>query len=175
MPSGATGVWAGPGSIRRATRPPMSEARFSTNWPTGGSSGIRCCGQTRSIPTPSGSGSTTTGCTTTGPASGPRVSRVDHHAETVALATTAVHQQGPSLEGLAAQVMRRPALVTSPRPRHLAALPAAASASAARRKRLRLERERARTAERNDRYEREVFDQLTVDQDFYRRFDDTPA
>jgi hypothetical protein len=104
----------------------------------------------------------------------PRISRVDHHAETVARAA-AVHQQGPSLEGLAAQIIRRPAKVTSLRPRHLAALPAAASASAARRKRLRLEREWTRTAERNDRFEREVFDQLSIDPDFYRRFDDTPA
>ncbi len=101
----------------------------------------------------------------------PRISRVDHHAETEARNQAVIVQRGPSLEGLGAQAVRNPSLLTRLRPRHLARLGPAAAASVARQKRLSAERRQFRDLKRAEAYEQSVYDQLLVDPEFYRRFD----
>ncbi len=104
----------------------------------------------------------------------PRISRVEYHAETEARQKAASAQKGPSIEGLAVQALRRPSLLASVRPRHVANLGPAVAASAARRKRLHVERRQFKKLQRAEEFERGVFDRLRVDPQFYRQFDDAP-
>ena len=103
----------------------------------------------------------------------PRISRVDHHAETEADKRLGPPPKGPGLERLAAKAVRRPTELTRLRPRHLTQVGAAAKRTVAKRRRTRIEQRRARDVERAERYEREVFHRLLSDPDFYREFDDT--
>jgi hypothetical protein len=80
----------------------------------------------------------------------------------------------PTLEGLAAKVVRRPSLVTSLRPHHVSALPEAARMSVVKQRRRRSLKRLQQRFEGEDPYEQALFERLSSDPDFYREFDSTP-
>jgi hypothetical protein len=102
----------------------------------------------------------------------PRISRVDHHAETAAQSQVVAPTRGPNLEGLAVRALRQPASLTRLRPRHLSTLGSAATRSWAKRKLGRHERRRMQATKRAEAYEQSVFARLLTDPDFFLEFDD---
>ena len=100
-----------------------------------------------------------------------RQSRVDMYSSE---ATAAPKPTSPTLEGLVVKVVRQPSLVTSLRPRHLAALPEAARMSVVKQRRRQSLKRLGRKFEGEDPYEQALFERLSSDPDFYKEFDSTP-
>ncbi len=101
----------------------------------------------------------------------PRYSRMDLYASEMGKPKPS----GTSLEGLAMKAVRDPSRLGQLRPRHLAALPAAAKMSVVKQQRLLKMKRWEKQFAGEDPQEKAVFDRLVADPEFWRDFEAGPA